>query len=223
MSLTIQVWDIDKIIPYELNAKKHDQKQIEKIAKSIETFGFDQPIVVDKNGVIIKGHGRRLACLHLKFKKVPVLVRNDLTDEQIRASRLVDNRVAISDIDTKILQQELATLDIDLLKDSFDIKELDFVAKHDLAEINLDAFASVSEKPAVGEETENNENSEQNEIERVDNQMVKIERIFGFKEVAAKDAKSIYAFIALAEEITEKTGAEAVLKMFEQVIKENEN
>ena len=63
MDFKVESWDVEKLIPYENNVKIHDEKQVKKIAESIKRFGWDQPIVVDKDGVIIKGHGRRLAAL----------------------------------------------------------------------------------------------------------------------------------------------------------------
>ncbi|HBC3632750.1 ParB/Srx family N-terminal domain-containing protein, partial [Acinetobacter baumannii] len=126
MELIIQQWNVDEVKPYELNAKIHDKAQVERIAQSIKEFGWDQPIVVDKEGVIIKGHGRREAALLLGLKVVPVLVRSDLDEHQVRAARLADNRVAIGDIDTDLLQKELQTLNFDL-EGIFDKKELNFV------------------------------------------------------------------------------------------------
>ncbi|MFH3639762.1 ParB/Srx family N-terminal domain-containing protein, partial [Acinetobacter baumannii] len=81
---------VDDVKPYELNAKIHSEEQVAKIAESIARFGWDQPIVVDKNGVIIKGHGRRLAAIKLGLIEVPVLVRDDLNEEQVKAARLAD-------------------------------------------------------------------------------------------------------------------------------------
>ncbi|MFX7723358.1 phage tail protein [Acinetobacter baumannii] len=88
--LKIQMWIVDDVKPYELNAKIHSEEQVAKIAESIARFGWDQPIVVDKNGVIIKGHGRRLAAIKLGLIEVPVLVRDDLNEEQVKAARLAD-------------------------------------------------------------------------------------------------------------------------------------
>lgn len=87
-------WAIERVKPYEKNAKKHPTKQVEHLAKLIRDHGFDQPIVVDKDGVIIKGHGRLLAAQHLKMQAVPVVVRDDLTEAQVRAARIADNKVA---------------------------------------------------------------------------------------------------------------------------------
>lgn len=67
--LKIEWWPIEAVKPYENNVKIHDEEQVEKIAQSIKQFGFDQPIVVDKDGVIIKGHGRTEASRFLGLKK----------------------------------------------------------------------------------------------------------------------------------------------------------
>ena len=123
MGMKVQVWPIEKLKPYENNVKIHDEKQVGKIAESIKRFGWDQPIVVDKDGIIIKGHGRTLAAKSLGLKEVPVLVRDDLTPDQVNAARIADNRVAMGDIDTEGLQRELQLIDLDL-SGIFDAKEL---------------------------------------------------------------------------------------------------
>jgi len=80
------VWkDINSLIPYVSNTKKHPDSQIDKLAGAIAEFGFDQPIVVDGDGVIIKGHGRLLASKKLQLNQVPVLVRTDLTPANNRS------------------------------------------------------------------------------------------------------------------------------------------
>lgn len=101
----------DALTPYVLNTKRHPTEQIDKIAASIAEFGFDQPIVVDSDGVIIKGHGRREAALRLKLPNVPVLVRSDLSPAQVKAARIADNKVAESDWDLDALKLELQSLD----------------------------------------------------------------------------------------------------------------
>lgn len=85
---------IDSIIPYARNSKTHPEEQITELAAMIAEFGFDQPIVVDGESVIIKGHGRRLAAIKLGLEEVPVVVRTDLTPAQVKAARIADNRVA---------------------------------------------------------------------------------------------------------------------------------
>jgi hypothetical protein len=106
------VWrDIDSISPYPQNAKKHPGAQIEKIASSIREFGFDQPIVLDASGVIIKGHGRYSAAKKLGMPQVPVIVRNDLTPAQVRQARIMDNKSSESDWDIDALALEFSWLD----------------------------------------------------------------------------------------------------------------
>lgn len=203
--LQIDLWDVEKLVPYELNSKIHDDKQIEKIAKSIREFGWDQPIVVDRNGVIIKGHGRRLAALKLGFQKVPVLVRDDLTDEQVRAARLADNRVAVGDIDAELLQKELASLDFDL-EGIFDKKELDFMTA-DLGEMNEDAFAL-----DLDEEVSKQSAETIKKIEETDERPVKIDKALGFKQISGKDERYVARFMAQVEAETGKTGADAFVE-----------
>lgn len=99
--------DPTKLTPYERNTKKHPPEQVAKIVRSITEFGFDQPIVVDGEGVIIKGHGRHQAALEMGLSKVPVVVRDDLTAEQARLSRIADNRSAVSDFDLDSLKLEV--------------------------------------------------------------------------------------------------------------------
>lgn len=76
--------DINLLKPYELNAKKHDKKQIKNVAQSIKEFGWQQPIVVDKDYVIIIGHCRFEAAKLLKLQTVPVQIALDLTDEEVK-------------------------------------------------------------------------------------------------------------------------------------------
>ena len=116
------------LTPYSNNAKTHPTEQIDKIAASIASFGFDQPIVVDGDSVIIKGHGRREASLRLALDQVPVLVRDDLSVAEIKAARLADNRSAESPFDEDALRLEFEALmehDFDLSLTAFDLPEIE--------------------------------------------------------------------------------------------------
>ena len=117
----IQEWPIENVRPYENNPRKIPQKAVDAVAASIKEFGFKQPIVVDKAGVIIVGHTRLKAAEKLGLSKVPVIVASDLTDEQARAYRLADNRTAeIAMWDRPILDDELRRiLDIDMMDFGF--------------------------------------------------------------------------------------------------------
>lgn len=94
--------------PYERNPR-NNKEAVDYVANSIREFGFKNPIIVDKNNVIVAGHTRYLACKKLGIKEVPCVIADDLTDEQIKAFRLADNKVA-----------EIATWDLDLLNDELD-------------------------------------------------------------------------------------------------------
>ena len=107
--MEIKKTKIGEIKPYPKNAKKHDKKQIAQVAASIKEFGFNQPIVVDKDGVIIVGHGRYEAAKALRMPDVPVL-EVDLTDEQAKSYRLADNKLNESDWDMGLAIEELKGL-----------------------------------------------------------------------------------------------------------------
>lgn len=104
----------NELIPYSRNAKKHPAQQVGLIANSIREFGFQQPIVVDKNNIVVIGHGRLLAAKRLHMKEVPVVRADDLTDDQIKALRLADNKVAESDWKMDLVASEIADIQLDM-------------------------------------------------------------------------------------------------------------
>lgn len=103
---------ISEIRPYEKNAKKHDKKQIANVAESIKQYGFVQPVVIDRDGVIVIGHCRVDAAKKLGMKTVPCVCVDDLTPEQVNALRLVDNKSNESEWDMDLLAEELPGLDL---------------------------------------------------------------------------------------------------------------
>lgn len=116
--------NIKELIPYEKNPRKNDQS-IDKAANSIKEFGFKVPIVVDKNNIIVCGHTRYKAAKKLKLAVVPCVVADDLTEEQIKAYRLADNKVGEdSEWDIDLLGEELdGIFDIDMSDLGFDLTE----------------------------------------------------------------------------------------------------
>ena len=104
--------ELDSIRPYAGNAKKHDSTQIANVAESIRQFGFVQPIVIDRDGVIVIGHCRALAAKKLGMQEVPCVCVDDLTPEQVSALRIVDNKSNESPWDFDILPDELAEIDL---------------------------------------------------------------------------------------------------------------
>lgn len=109
-NLQIVYMGIDKIIPYA-NNPRINEKSVDKVAASIKEFGFQQPIVVGADGVIIVGHTRYKAALKLGLTEVPVIYAENLTDEQVKAYRLADNKTAeFAEWDIDTLGEELAEL-----------------------------------------------------------------------------------------------------------------
>ena len=92
--------------------KKHSRQQINNVAESIKQYGFVQPIVIDRNGVIVIGHCRALAAQKLGMAEVPCVCVEDLTDEQVKALRIVDNKSNESEWNFDFLADELAELDL---------------------------------------------------------------------------------------------------------------
>lgn len=121
MDLKIEYSPIENIKPYEGNAKRHPAKQIEQIKRSIQRFGFKDPVAI-WNGEIVEGHGRVLAAQALGMDKVPVIRLDDLTDEERREYMLVHNQLTLnSGFDNELLAIELESLPaLDLAE--FDLK-----------------------------------------------------------------------------------------------------
>lgn len=114
--MEIEQWPIGKLKPYGKNPRKIPPAAVDKVANSIKTFGFRQAIVVDANGVIVAGHTRWQSAKKLGLKTVPVHVAADLTEQQAKAYRLADNRVA----------QESGWMEDMLTAEMTDLYEADF-------------------------------------------------------------------------------------------------
>jgi DNA modification methylase len=124
----IEWQSVDKLIPYAKNARTHSDEQVAQIAGSIKEFGFNNPVLVDKDNSIIAGHGRLMAARKLGMDKVPVVQLGHMTEAQRKAYVLADNRIALnSGWDAGMLSLELQDLkdDIDLSLLGFDPDELD--------------------------------------------------------------------------------------------------
>ena len=126
--MKIEMWPIDRPVPYVRNARKIPQKAIDKVAGSIQEFGWRQPIVVDKEEVIIVGHTRLKGAQKLGLKEVPVHIAENLNDAQVKAYRLADNRTGEeTGWDDELLSleiKELADYDIDIDLTGFNDNEV---------------------------------------------------------------------------------------------------
>ena len=125
MKLTVEYMPIDKLKPYENNAKIHTPEQIEQIKKSITDFGMNDPIAVwGSDNIIVEGHGRLMACKELGLKTVPVIRLDGLTDDQRKAYTLVHNQTTMNTgFDIDILNDELENIELDMSDFGFEEPE----------------------------------------------------------------------------------------------------
>lgn len=214
----VESWPIDQVHEYPGNAKIHDEKQIKNIALSIQKFGFDVPIVVDGAGVIIKGHGRRLAAIFLEYTHVPVIVRTDMTAKEANASRIADNRVAVGDVDTDILNIEIMDIlggDTDDLMSAMGLseKELEFMSE-DLGSMDLTALAD-GEAP-----TESVSDAKLDSAE-AKGKSVPIKEVLGFGFFEAEDAKIVARWLSTMRGVYEVDTAKALASVATAWFEEN--
>lgn len=131
---------IGEIVPYARNAKKHDKRQIDNVAESIRQYGFVQPVVIDRDGVIVIGHCRVLAAKKLGIEAVPCVSVDDLTPEQVNALRLVDNKTNESDWNIDLLSMELPEIDLSAFDFDWGLPEItEEVIEDEAPEVDEDA------------------------------------------------------------------------------------
>jgi len=207
----VQLFDVDKLVPYANNAKIHSDEQVEKLANLIRKVGWTSPIIIWKDGEIIAGHGRRLAAIKLGLAKVPVIDRSDLSLAEAKAMRLADNKVASNDYDQAMVQFELQDLFAD---ENFDIpiedlgytqKELDF-STADLGEINEDFFTDDINE-AVEEQKKENEKT----VEATDDIAAPVGDALGFKRVTIAQSRVLRDLMSGIETRTGKKGVDALI------------
>jgi DNA modification methylase len=149
MAKHIEMWPIEKLIPFARNPRTHSDAQVAQIAASIAAFGFNNPILVDTKAGIIAGHGRLLAARKLQLREVPVIVLDHLTEAQKRAYILADNQLALNAAwDEPLLAAELAALQ----QEDFDVSVLGF-EDEELARLLAaqDASEGLTDEDAVPE------------------------------------------------------------------------
>lgn len=147
---------IDELVPYVNNPRFNDDA-VEYVAKSIKEFGFKVPIVIDKNNEIVAGHTRYKASIELGLEEVPCIVADDLSEEQIKAFRLADNKVSEkAEWNFELLEEELAQInDIKMNEFGFILEELEEVVE-DLenlytTKINIPSYEVSGDEPSIDE------------------------------------------------------------------------
>ncbi len=132
--MEIELVDLDQVSEYEKNVKVHTEKQIKQIADSIRAYGFKVPVLLDAENVLIAGHGRKRAAQSLGLKKVPAIRVTDLSEDKVRAYRILDNALAESSWDHELLKVEFGELfdeGFDLGLTGFDEKEINALYEED--------------------------------------------------------------------------------------------
>lgn len=104
---------VSELTPYKKNAKTHDEKQIANVANSIKRFGWQQPIVIDEQGVVVIGHCRLLAAKKLGLREVPVTIASGLTEDEVKELRIADNKTNESPWDLGLLAEDIEGLDFE--------------------------------------------------------------------------------------------------------------
>lgn len=148
---------VDEVIPYENNPRKNDNA-VDYVAKSIKEFGFKVPIIIDKNNIIVAGHTRLKAAKKLGLEEVPCIIADDLTEEQIKAFRLADNKVSeFAEWDDSLLQVELEDIGINMAEFGFTINtDIEEILEGDednpyTTKINIPQYEITGEEPPLTE------------------------------------------------------------------------
>lgn len=156
--IEIQLWALDKLKPYENNARTHSDEQIEQIVASINEFGFTNPILVDSSDGIIAGHGRLIAAKKIGLKRVPVIILDYLTEQQRRAYIIADNKLALNaGWDLALLSKEIERLS----EEGFELPLLGF------SDEELDELLNIEDLDESEDETEEDEIPEPAETPKV--------------------------------------------------------
>lgn len=211
----VEYWAVSDLKPYANNAKVHNRSHVQKLASIIKEDGWSDghAIQVDKDGVIIAGHGRRLAAIELGMDKVPVIVRDDLDEAGVKRMRLTENEASSTDYDTELKAMEIRELlddGVDL-SGMFDDRDLEFSTEK-LDEMNLEAFAFDLEEQ-VQEQSHDTSNALKERAE----QDYSIGKILPGK-VSAAQQRVIMRFKACAEEETQLEDLDAVVAYMGSIV-----
>lgn len=217
-----ELWEIDRLIPYENNVKKHPPAQVKKIAASMRKHGFrrSKAIEVTPDGLIINGHGRRLASIEAGLDLVWVSIVKNMSENEIRAYRLADNEVARSDFDGDLMAAELQELHFDAdydMSDIFEKRDLEFLDT-DLGEMDLNALTQ-----DLAAEVENNKSQTEDRLESEKDEAFPLSSVFPFKTINAQQKRSLTLLLALAEGETSLQGIDALVEYSDLLMRQQDD
>lgn len=208
----IESWEVGRIKPYPLNNKIHSPKQVTSLARSIESQGLNDPITVDKEGVIIAGHGRLEAVKILGWTHVPIRHLHMLTKEQADKLRIAANKTASTDYDWDALQREIIRLSqtgTDMTDIGFDEKELTMLAG-DIGELDLGSVAD-----DIAAEVESFEEETRESAKKAEGDEIPLVKAFGFNRLPIHGKRVVTKFMAHIESKTGLQGSEALMRFME--------
>ena len=213
--LNIVYKNIKELKPYKKNAKKHSKEQVEQIANSIKEFGFTQPVIIDKNNCVVAGHGRILGAKKAGLKQVPTVTLEELTEEQIKAYRLVDNKLNESDWDSVLLAQELEEIkDLNMDLFGFDLaEEIEQEESKYSMEMNIPHYEIKGEMPDLSElvdKTKTNELLNNIKESNVPEEIKKFLRLGAYRHLKFNYSK-IAEFYAQADRETQELMEQSAL------------
>lgn len=192
----VELWPVEDIHPYPHNHKRHPEKQISDLARSIAAQGVLDAIAVDEKGVIVSGHGRMEAIRRLKRTHAPVRVLRGLTEDQLTALRIAANKTVSNDYDEDILASELAKLS----DASFDMSVIGMSASEVDKLIGAFQAIDLSEHEAPASEPR-----------PAPKRKIKLGKAFGFDAISDEAADQVRSFMSEVETTTGMEGAEALL------------
>lgn len=147
----IRIISIEEVKPYDKNPR-NNAEAVKYVARSIEAYGFKQPIVVDKDNVIIAGHTRWLAAKSIGMKDIPAIIADDLSEEEVKQYRLVDNKVAeLATWDFGLLEEELSGIDIDMSEFGFDSADFSNAFQDEIIDDEYDEQEEVEKRSSYGD------------------------------------------------------------------------
>lgn len=212
----VEEWlDVSTLIPYEFNSKVHSKENIRGLQSSISRVGITNPITVDKNMVIIGGHGRLQACKNLGMTKVPVRVLAHLSDQEVKEARIADNKTASTDYDSVLMKLEFEQMDMELIDPAaigFSIEEFEkFTITPD--KIDVDAFTK-----NLDDDVDRQTKDAQKDITKADLKLTPVTNALGFKVATIADNRKISRFIAsLQEQYDTEDPAAAFLRFIDEM------